>query len=274
MPLASSLRPHSPNFPRAPQNTRAWTWTRGRCEFARGTFKNSGSVLPLSSPPLWLPDFPRALIPHSRYSTMMYDDGYPTMETGVLGMDLLRREVDWSGNNAGQEDSKFLRQATQKKNEKGRKLLVQAGRQVNERMDQDEKKLDAFSSLDFQGTGNYRCQNPPRNLIRIKSTPIPAGIIKAYAAEPPIKSFNGILPEIMRAYITMDNRLFLWNYHQGDDFMLYEELDQIIVSVGIVRPGPSTGLPPNIKYILVLTTPVDVILIGMEFRDDRVYNKV
>jgi len=38
------------------------------------------------------------------------------------------------------------------------------------------------------------------------------------------KSFMGLLPEINRAWITIDNRLFLWNYEDGYEifFDLYK----------------------------------------------------
>ena len=41
-------------------------------------------------------------------------------------------------------------------------------------------------------------------------------------------SYMGILPEINRAWVTIDNRLYLWNYEQPDQFTEYEGLDDAI----------------------------------------------
>jgi hypothetical protein len=38
------------------------------------------------------------------------------------------------------------------------------------------------------------------------------------------KSFMGLLPEINRAWITIDNRLFLWNYEDGYVQLLHEKI--------------------------------------------------
>lgn len=47
----------------------------------------------------------------------------------------------------------------------------------------------------------------------------------------------GLLPEIRRAWVTVDNQLYLWNYETGD-VCLYDALDQVIVAVGLVAPRP------------------------------------
>lgn len=39
-------------------------------------------------------------------------------------------------------------------------------------------------------------------------------------------SFMGLLPEIDHAYMTVDNVLFLWNYHT-QDFIQFRELEQV-----------------------------------------------
>ena len=41
------------------------------------------------------------------------------------------------------------------------------------------------------------------------------------------KCFMGLFPEINRAWITIDNRIFLWNYLNGSDVVVYDGLDQV-----------------------------------------------
>ncbi|KAJ2069752.1 hypothetical protein GGI08_000198, partial [Coemansia sp. S2] len=47
------------------------------------------------------------------------------------------------------------------------------------------------------------------------------------------RCFMGLFPEIKRAWITVDHRLFLWNYEDESDFYSFEDQEQIIVSVAL-----------------------------------------
>lgn len=49
----------------------------------------------------------------------------------------------------------------------------------------------------------------------------------------------GLMPEINRAWITIDQRLFLWNYNSDHeaDFHSFDEMQQVIVAVGLVPPA-------------------------------------
>lgn len=60
-------------------------------------------------------------------------------------------------------------------------------------------------------------------------------------AELECKCFMGLLPDIHRAWFTIDNQIFLWDYHDGTDFCVYDGLDQIIVSAALVPPRPGTA---------------------------------
>jgi nuclear pore complex protein Nup155 len=110
------------------------------------------------------------------------------------------------------------------------------------------------------------------------------------------KSFLGILPEINRVYITIDNRLFLWNYRDGfvsrsssstfnlwrvfvfpnrvcSSYYVFDELGQIIVSVGLVKPKPGVFVE-DIVYLLVIATPTEIIFLGVRFDGDSVYGDI
>lgn len=89
-------------------------------------------------------------------------------------------------------------------------------------------------------------------------------------AELECKSFVGLFPEISRAFITIDNKLFLWNYHDGSDFLLYDELSQIILSVALMRPRRGVFVAA-IPYVLVVATPVEVLLFAIKFDQDNVH---
>lgn len=85
------------------------------------------------------------------------------------------------------------------------------------------------------------------------------------------KSFVGLFPEIHRAFITIDNKLFLWNYYDGNDFYVYDELSQIIISVALLKPKPGVFVS-SIQHILVLSTPVEILMFAVKFDADNVHN--
>jgi nuclear pore complex protein Nup155 len=50
---------------------------------------------------------------------------------------------------------------------------------------------------------------------------------------------------------------------------VWDGLDQIIVSVGLVRPKPNVFVA-SVRYLLVLTTPVEVVVLAVSFAGDDV----
>ncbi|KAJ2643422.1 hypothetical protein GGF44_001174, partial [Coemansia sp. RSA 1694] len=78
------------------------------------------------------------------------------------------------------------------------------------------------------------------------------------------RCFMGLFPEIKRAWITVDHRLFLWNYEDESDFYSFEDQEQIIVSVALVRPKAGVFVD-TIKHVLVVATPLEVFLLGVGY---------
>lgn len=151
--------------------------------------------------------------------------------------------------------------------------LGSAARLILAQMDYDELRRSLLDHLHSTNNGQYHCSETHR-LHRLPQScvSIPQSIADEYDRLE-CKSFVGLLPEINRAYITVDNKLFLWNYSdvnkEGGEFMVYTDLTQIIVSVGLVKPKPGV-FPKQIKYLLVLATPVEVVLVGLRFLNDDV----
>ena len=81
--------------------------------------------------------------------------------------------------------------------------------------------------------------------------------------------FCGVLPEINRAWATVDNALFLWRLDRPDDVPVeYSGEEQAIVAVGLAKPRPGVFLR-TIDYVLVVATTVEVVLVGCAFGDGR-----
>jgi nuclear pore complex protein Nup155 len=77
----------------------------------------------------------------------------------------------------------------------------------------------------------------------------------------------GLIPEINRAWITVDNKLFLWDYLNPSDYLQYDGLTEVIISVTLTTPrhGIFTDI---VKYLLVIATPVEIILLAITWNSD------
>ena len=83
----------------------------------------------------------------------------------------------------------------------------------------------------------------------------------------------GLFPEIQRAYITVDNRLYLWNYLNGyppanptkisEDFQSFSDSAQTLLSVRLIPPRPGVFVP-TITYLLALCTSSTFFLLGID----------
>lgn len=49
------------------------------------------------------------------------------------------------------------------------------------------------------------------------------------------------------------------------DLAYYDGLSEVIVSVGLVKPKPNVFQHGHVKYLLVLTTAVEVVVLGVRF---------
>ncbi|KAJ3057345.1 hypothetical protein HK097_008439 [Rhizophlyctis rosea] len=87
------------------------------------------------------------------------------------------------------------------------------------------------------------------------------------------KSFMGFLPEIRRAWITVDHTLFLWNYEDPNSRPERDDDgEQIIVGVGLVKPAEGVFLE-QIQHLLVVATPLEISITGVAV-DDAHYKKL
>ncbi|PAV70686.1 hypothetical protein WR25_06751 [Diploscapter pachys] len=69
----------------------------------------------------------------------------------------------------------------------------------------------------------------------------------------------GLFMEISRAYMVVDNEVFLWNFDTGDDLAYFDQIQSAVVKLALVRMKPGI-FPENVKYGLVFGTVTDIIL--------------
>ncbi|EEZ97868.2 nuclear pore complex protein Nup154 [Tribolium castaneum] len=74
----------------------------------------------------------------------------------------------------------------------------------------------------------------------------------------------GLFPEIKRAWLTVDSDFYVWSYEDNTDLAYFDGLNETILSVGLVKPKPGV-FHAFIKHLLVLTTAVDIVVLGVTF---------
>ncbi|KAJ3201800.1 hypothetical protein HDU82_007868 [Entophlyctis luteolus] len=105
------------------------------------------------------------------------------------------------------------------------------------------------------------------SLERERTIPLPDVLYEQYDFLQ-CRCFLGLFPEIHRAWITIDHQLFLWNYDSPDEFEVFDDQDQVIVSVGLVKPLPGVFLD-EINHLLVVATPIEIILVAVAHKEEK-----
>ncbi|KTF91631.1 hypothetical protein cypCar_00039637 [Cyprinus carpio] len=136
--------------------------------------------------------------------------------------------------------------------------------------------LSGMSDMDYplQGPGLISVPSLPE-LSAIHRVPLPPELVEQFG-HMQCNCMMGVFPEISRAWLTIDNDIFMWNYEDGSDVAYFDGLSETILSVGLVKPKPGyfldqlllfvTGIfQPHIHFLLVLATPVDVVILGLSF---------
>ncbi|XP_068608928.1 nuclear pore complex protein Nup155 [Brachionichthys hirsutus] len=132
--------------------------------------------------------------------------------------------------------------------------------------------LSGVSDMDYplQGPGLLAVPNLPE-LNAIRRVPLPPELVEQFS-HMQCNCMMGVFPEICRAWLTIDNDIFMWNYEDGGDVAYFDGLIETILAVGLVKPKQGI-LQPNIHYLLVLATSVDVVILGLSFpRSQAVLN--
>ncbi|CCK68672.1 Nup170p KNAG_0B02300 [Huiozyma naganishii CBS 8797] len=95
------------------------------------------------------------------------------------------------------------------------------------------------------------------------------------ASKTEIKSDMGLFPQLDRCWITIDNKLILWNINDPNDFQCIEEIKHTILSVALVKPKPNTFVDA-VKHLLLISTPFDIYILAVSWdkktNDLNVYN--
>lgn len=102
----------------------------------------------------------------------------------------------------------------------------------------------------------------------IRKVPLPAELVEHFG-HMQCHCAMGLFPEIERAWLTIDSDIFIWRYEDGQDVLYYDGVDETILCAALVTPKPDV-FQSSIKYILVLATTVEIVLLGVRFTDSSV----
>lgn len=149
--------------------------------------------------------------------------------------------------------------------------LNQANKLLVDSMHTDAKYPDLYDQVtDTTEPHNYYFEPylnrwQPQLVVKDGRIPIPNVIETAFDG---LKSclLMGIFPEIHHAWTTVDNKLFLWDYTKKETFAEFDQVDQLICGVGLVKPRRDV-FKDFVQYALVVATATEVKLLGVVFED-------
>ncbi|TFK30342.1 nucleoporin [Coprinopsis marcescibilis] len=90
---------------------------------------------------------------------------------------------------------------------------------------------------------------------------IPDGLFQFYDTAS-VTTHMGIMPGIERVWISIDHKLFLWDYNDGQEIASFVDQPDVISHVALAKPKPGLFID-DITSLLVICTPLSVLLIGV-----------
>ncbi|KAF8846309.1 nucleoporin [Paxillus ammoniavirescens] len=103
---------------------------------------------------------------------------------------------------------------------------------------------------------DYRVPFQKRRLVGI-----PDALFQYYNTTS-VTSHMGLIPEIQRVWISIDHKLFLWDYIEGQEISSFVDQPDVITHVAVVNPRHGVFVD-EITSVMVICTPVSVLLIGL-----------
>ncbi len=98
---------------------------------------------------------------------------------------------------------------------------------------------------------------------QMRKVPLPAELVEHFG-HMQCNCLIGLFPQIERAWLTIDSDFYVWRFADGRDLAYYDGLADTILSAGLVTPKAGI-FRPHIKYLLCLTTPMEIVLLGATF---------
>lgn len=146
--------------------------------------------------------------------------------------------------------------------------VTNAGIVVSDRIGREvAAQIDLEEALEASRYASHPYSTHPREwppLIEVEDTQeLPPVLVERYnAAGGEATALCGIFPEVRRAWASVDNSLFLWRFDKWDGQCPEYNEEQAICAVGLAKSKPGVFVEA-IQYLLVLSTPVELVLVGV-----------
>ncbi|KAJ8921993.1 hypothetical protein NQ315_008631 [Exocentrus adspersus] len=114
-------------------------------------------------------------------------------------------------------------------------------------------------------SGMPHVMNSMTQIKCVNSVPLPAEIVDHFT-HVQCHCMMGLFVDINRAWLTVDSDIYVWTYEENTDLAYFDGVNETIICVGLVKPKPGV-FHAFIKYLLVLTTAVDIIVLGVTFTE-------
>ncbi|ODV95823.1 hypothetical protein PACTADRAFT_49270 [Pachysolen tannophilus NRRL Y-2460] len=101
---------------------------------------------------------------------------------------------------------------------------------------------------------------------------IPDKILLEYSTTKCITSM-GMFPELKKCWLTVDNKLILWDYEEVNDakYSTIDEFKHTILTVKLVKPKKGVFID-DVNYLLLISTPMDIYILAVEY--DKITRKL
>ncbi|KAG2159777.1 nucleoporin [Suillus bovinus] len=108
---------------------------------------------------------------------------------------------------------------------------------------------------------DYRAPFQKRRLVGI-----PEALFQYYNTTN-VTSHMGLIPKIERVWISIDHKLFLWDYVEGQDISSFVDQPDVITHVAVVKPKVGVFVD-EITSVMVICTPVSMYATDMTVSTD------
>ncbi|XP_018020303.1 nuclear pore complex protein Nup155 isoform X2 [Hyalella azteca] len=124
--------------------------------------------------------------------------------------------------------------------------------------------VSGLSESDYPcGSGSSSSNAALRHLHTMRKVPLPKELLHHFQ-HMQCNCMMGLFPEIGRAWLTIDSAIYVWMYKDGSDLAYFDGLQDTILAVALIKPKPGV-FKPYIEHLLVLTTPSELLLLGVTF---------
>ncbi|XP_030374096.1 nuclear pore complex protein Nup154-like [Scaptodrosophila lebanonensis] len=172
------------------------------------------------------------------------------MNTSKAKLDLLAvgHKLDWHGNRDGQK-SGWLESIRISK--------------------QGDITTSGLNGCDYQSLGNLT-SDPLHSFKQLRTVSKSANPdeVAEQLKQSNCRHKMGLFPEIGRAWLAIESKIYLWTYDGAMDVTHYDELTHKIECVCLVRPKKGVFVE-SVKYLLLLATSMEVTVLGVTFGEEN-----